>query len=82
MNPLQGKRDQRSANTPVDIKQPNFLVLISDGFMEARAALSRTGFAPSHNPVAALPPCSGPATSLPPGGYLSIPLVLDFVMIR
>ncbi|KAJ8445284.1 hypothetical protein Cgig2_024490 [Carnegiea gigantea] len=72
-----GKRDQRSADTPVDIKQPNFLVLISDSFMEARAALSRTGLATSHNPVAALPPCSGPATSLPPanGSVMNRPAI-------
>ncbi|KAL9401872.1 hypothetical protein Peur_005721 [Populus x canadensis] len=40
----QGKRNSRAADPPVDnIKNPHFLVLISENFMEARAALSRPG---------------------------------------
>ncbi|KAG6764166.1 hypothetical protein POTOM_031625 [Populus tomentosa] len=39
-----GKRNSRAADPPVDnIKNPHFLVLISENFMEARAALSRPG---------------------------------------
>ncbi|KAB5568300.1 hypothetical protein DKX38_002093 [Salix brachista] len=39
-----GKRNSRAADPPVDnIKNPHFLVLISENFMEARAALSRLG---------------------------------------
>lgn len=60
-----GKRNQRAADPPVDVKQPHFLVLISDSFMEARAALSRSGLAPSQNSVTTLPPGSGPPPPLP-----------------
>ncbi|KAG5240373.1 mediator of RNA polymerase II transcription [Salix suchowensis] len=39
-----GKRNSRAADPPVDnIKNPHFLVLISENFMEARSALSRLG---------------------------------------
>ncbi|KAF9677324.1 hypothetical protein SADUNF_Sadunf08G0096000 [Salix dunnii] len=39
-----GKRNSRAADPPVDnIKNPHFLVLISENFMEARSALSRPG---------------------------------------
>ncbi|KAJ4710563.1 Mediator of RNA polymerase II transcription subunit 25 [Melia azedarach] len=50
-----GKRNPRAADPPVDNgKNPQFLILISENFMEARAALSRPGvpsLAPSQNPV-------------------------------
>lgn len=39
-----GKRNPRAPDPPVDnVKNPQFLVLISENFMEARAALSRSG---------------------------------------
>ncbi|XP_061976172.1 mediator of RNA polymerase II transcription subunit 25-like isoform X2 [Populus nigra] len=39
-----GKRNSRAADPPVDsVKNPHFLVLISENFMEARAALSLPG---------------------------------------
>ncbi|XP_050223396.1 mediator of RNA polymerase II transcription subunit 25 [Mercurialis annua] len=41
-----GKRNSRTADPTIDnIKNPHFLVLIPDNFMEARAALSRPGVA-------------------------------------
>ncbi|KAI8539198.1 hypothetical protein RHMOL_Rhmol09G0162600 [Rhododendron molle] len=71
----QGKRNPRAADPPVDnVKNPHFLVLISEDFMEARAALSRpgiTGLASGQSPVkmdiASVPPVSAPPpTSVPP----------------
>ncbi|KAI5423644.1 hypothetical protein KIW84_030024 [Lathyrus oleraceus] len=38
-----GKRNNRAVDPPVDAKTTNFLVLISEGFREARGALSRFG---------------------------------------
>ncbi|XP_040373855.1 mediator of RNA polymerase II transcription subunit 25 isoform X1 [Rosa chinensis] len=39
-----GKRNPRAADPPIDnVKNPHFLVLISENFMEARATLSRPG---------------------------------------
>ncbi|KAL7001213.1 Mediator of RNA polymerase II transcription subunit 25 [Sarracenia purpurea var. burkii] len=63
-----GKRNPRAADPPVDnVKNPNFLVLISENFMEARVALSRPGttnLASSQSPVkidiTSVPPVSGP----------------------
>ncbi|KAL0463631.1 UNVERIFIED_CONTAM: Mediator of RNA polymerase II transcription subunit [Sesamum latifolium] len=63
-----GKRNPRAADPPVDnVKNPHFLVLISENFMEGLAALSRPGMAslPSNqNPmkmdVTPAPPISGP----------------------
>ncbi|CAA0808984.1 Mediator of RNA polymerase II transcription subunit 25 [Striga hermonthica] len=50
-----GKRHPRGADLPVDnVKNPHFLVLISENFMEARAALGRSGMTnlpPNQNPV-------------------------------
>ncbi|KAH7569865.1 hypothetical protein JRO89_XS05G0010000 [Xanthoceras sorbifolium] len=71
---MQGKRNPRAADPPVDNgKSPQFLILISENFMEARAALSRSGVAslPSNqNPVkmdiAPVASVTGPAqTSIP-----------------
>ncbi|KAH9707512.1 Mediator of RNA polymerase II transcription subunit 25 [Citrus sinensis] len=68
------KRNPRAADPPVDnSKNPHFLVLISENFMEARAALSRPGvanLAPNQNPVkmdiAPVTSVTGPApTSIP-----------------
>ncbi|KAH9707513.1 Mediator of RNA polymerase II transcription subunit 25 [Citrus sinensis] len=70
----QAKRNPRAADPPVDnSKNPHFLVLISENFMEARAALSRPGvanLAPNQNPVkmdiAPVTSVTGPApTSIP-----------------
>ncbi|PSR91194.1 Mediator of RNA polymerase II transcription subunit like [Actinidia chinensis var. chinensis] len=71
-----GKRNPRAADPPVDsVKNPFFLVLISEDFMEARASLSRpgiTGLASSQSPVkmdiASVPPVSGP----PPTSILPV----------
>ncbi|KAH9707509.1 Mediator of RNA polymerase II transcription subunit 25 [Citrus sinensis] len=71
---VQAKRNPRAADPPVDnSKNPHFLVLISENFMEARAALSRPGvanLAPNQNPVkmdiAPVTSVTGPApTSIP-----------------
>ncbi|KAH9771949.1 Mediator of RNA polymerase II transcription subunit 25 [Citrus sinensis] len=68
------KRNPRAADPPVDnSKNPHFLVLISENFMEARAALSRPGVANlalNQNPVkmdiAPVTSVTGPApTSIP-----------------
>nr|GEX88031.1 hypothetical protein [Tanacetum cinerariifolium] len=54
------------------VKNPHYLVLISETFMEARAALSRSGITtlPSQSPIKvdhSVPPVSGPPpTSVPP----------------
>ncbi|KAH9771957.1 Mediator of RNA polymerase II transcription subunit 25 [Citrus sinensis] len=70
----QAKRNPRAADPPVDnSKNPHFLVLISENFMEARAALSRPGVANlalNQNPVkmdiAPVTSVTGPApTSIP-----------------
>ncbi|XP_010672164.2 mediator of RNA polymerase II transcription subunit 25 isoform X2 [Beta vulgaris subsp. vulgaris] len=59
-----GKRNPRSADPAVDVKQPHFFVQISDNFTEALAALSRSGLVQSQNPVTTLPPGSGTSTSM------------------
>ncbi|XP_028768195.1 mediator of RNA polymerase II transcription subunit 25 isoform X1 [Neltuma alba] len=38
-----GKRNSRTADPPVDTKNSHFLILISEGFREARSALSPSG---------------------------------------
>ncbi|KAK9672260.1 hypothetical protein RND81_12G087500 [Saponaria officinalis] len=58
------KRSPRTSEPVVDVKQPHFLVLLSEGFAEACAALSRSGV-PTQNPISALPPASGPPVSSP-----------------
>ncbi|XP_011070829.1 mediator of RNA polymerase II transcription subunit 25 isoform X2 [Sesamum indicum] len=69
-----GKRNPRAAEPPVDnVKNPHFLVLISENFVEARSSLSRSGMTslPSNqNPVktdvAPVLPISGlPSASAP-----------------
>ncbi|KAF5745288.1 PHYTOCHROME AND FLOWERING TIME 1 family protein [Tripterygium wilfordii] len=71
-----GKRNQRTTDPPVDsAKNPHFLVLISENFMEARAALSRPGvtnLASNQSPVkmdiASVNLVTGaPPTSIPSG---------------
>ncbi|KAL2542119.1 Mediator of RNA polymerase II transcription subunit 25 [Abeliophyllum distichum] len=65
-----GKRNPRAADLPVDnTKNPHFLVLISENFMEACAALSRSGvtnLASNQSPVkmdvASVASISGPAS--------------------
>ncbi|XP_015895700.3 mediator of RNA polymerase II transcription subunit 25 isoform X1 [Ziziphus jujuba] len=69
-----GKRNPRAADPPVDnVKNPHFLVLISEHFLEARAALSRPGVtsltsnqSPVKMDIASVPSVTGPPpTSLP-----------------
>ncbi|XP_077232710.1 phytochrome and flowering time regulatory protein (PFT1) isoform X3 [Tasmannia lanceolata] len=68
------KRNPRAADPAVDnVKNTQFLVLLSENFMEARAALSRPGItslAPNQSPLkvdsASVPPISGPLpTAIP-----------------
>eukprot|EP00262_Sarcandra_glabra_P015624 TRINITY_DN4872_c0_g1_i1.p1 TRINITY_DN4872_c0_g1~~TRINITY_DN4872_c0_g1_i1.p1 ORF type:complete len:817 (-),score=202.93 TRINITY_DN4872_c0_g1_i1:364-2679(-) len=68
-----GKRNPRAADPAVDnVKNPQFLVLLSENFMEARAALSRPGItslASNQSPLkmdpSSVPPNSGPPSSIP-----------------
>ncbi|KAI3796194.1 hypothetical protein L1987_38859 [Smallanthus sonchifolius] len=62
------KRNPSSPDPTIDVvKNPHYLVLISETFMEARAALSRSGITnfPSQSPIkvdtTSIPPVSGPA---------------------
>lgn len=69
-----GKRNPSAGEPTIDIvKNPHYLVLISETFMEARAALSRSGITtlPTQSPIkvdqSSVPPVSGPPpTSVPP----------------
>ncbi|GAU44367.1 hypothetical protein TSUD_241800, partial [Trifolium subterraneum] len=67
-----GKRNNRAAEPPVDPKATHFLILISEGFREARGALSRSGTnLPSNqspvkvDAVSVTPVTGAPPTSLP-----------------
>ncbi|MCL7025923.1 hypothetical protein MKW94_001123, partial [Papaver nudicaule] len=68
-----GKRNPRAAEPAIDVKNPYFLVLLSEHFMEARAALSRAGItnmAANQSPLkmdtSSVPSVSGPLpTSIP-----------------
>ncbi|KAG6671436.1 hypothetical protein I3842_16G003800 [Carya illinoinensis] len=71
-----GKRNPRIGDPPVDnVKNPQFLVLISENFMEARAALSRSGItsipsnqSPVNVDMAPITSVAGPPpTSIPLG---------------
>lgn len=71
----QGKQNPNAGDSPLDgVKNPHHLVLISDHFTEARAALSRsTNFIPNNqSPVkvdtSAIPLVSGPSTASAPTG--------------
>lgn len=76
---MQGKRNPRAVDPPVDNgKNPQFLILISENFMEARAALSRSGvtnLASNQNPVkmdmAPVTSVTGPAPTSITSGCLS-----------
>ncbi|KAK6133819.1 hypothetical protein DH2020_032530 [Rehmannia glutinosa] len=76
----QGKRDPRAADPPVDnVKNPHFLVLISEKFIEAHSSLSRSGVTslPSNqNPVKVdvtpVPPISGPPPASAPSANGSV----------
>lgn len=71
-----GKRNSRAADPPLEAKTPHFLILISEGFREARVALSRSGItslpsnqspvkvdAVSVTPVTGTPPTSMPSVN-------------------
>ncbi|XP_021752309.1 mediator of RNA polymerase II transcription subunit 25-like isoform X1 [Chenopodium quinoa] len=65
-----GKRNQMATDPAVDVKQPHYSVQISDSFMEALAALSRSGLAQSQNPATTSPPGSAPPSVSPVNGYI------------
>ncbi|XP_062159533.1 mediator of RNA polymerase II transcription subunit 25 isoform X2 [Alnus glutinosa] len=78
-----GKRNPRAADPPVDsVKNPQFLVLISENFMEARAALSRSGITslPSNQSPVKVDMASVPSVTGPPP--TSIPSVNGSLMNR
>ncbi|KAG6757798.1 hypothetical protein POTOM_038123 [Populus tomentosa] len=74
-----GKRNSRAADPPVDnVKNPHFLVLISENFMEARAALSLPGVTsltsnqtPVKVDIASVTSVTGPAPTSIPSDLLS-----------
>ncbi|KAF3431814.1 hypothetical protein FNV43_RR26550 [Rhamnella rubrinervis] len=81
-----GKRNPRAADLPVDnVKNPHFLVLISENFLEARAASSRPGvtsLASNQSPVKMdIAPVTSvtSVTGLPP---TSLPSVNGSIMNR
>lgn len=84
---IQGKRNPRAADLTVDnAKNPQFLVLISENFMEARSALSRPGVAnmpANQSPLkldTASAPISGPApTSIPSGSFPFFLFLFPFI---
>ena len=76
---MQGKRNPR-ANDPVDtVKNSHFLVLLSENFLEARAALGRSGVptlpsnqSPVKVDLAPVTSISGPPPTSMPSGCLFI----------
>ncbi|WVZ11384.1 hypothetical protein V8G54_015914 [Vigna mungo] len=85
----QGKRSNRAADPPLEAKTPHFLILISEGFREARIALSRSGItslASNQSPVkvdtvTVTPVTGAPPTSMPSGHiYIRcmLPLIKEF----
>ncbi|XP_057765700.1 mediator of RNA polymerase II transcription subunit 25 [Salvia miltiorrhiza] len=81
-----GKSNPRAADPPPDnVKNPHFLVLISDNFMDARAALSRSGMLnlPSNqNPVKMDVTPAGPAPPISGPPMASVPSANGSVMSR
>ncbi|MED6125918.1 Mediator of RNA polymerase II transcription subunit 25 [Stylosanthes scabra] len=70
-----GKRNNRAAEPPVDVKVSHFVVLISESFKEARAALSRSGVTslPSNQSPVKVDAVSGIAvTGAPPTSMASV----------
>ncbi|XP_038892144.1 mediator of RNA polymerase II transcription subunit 25 isoform X2 [Benincasa hispida] len=69
-----GKRNPRAADPPIDnVKTPSYLVLISENFVEARAALSRPGItslpanqSPVKMDISPVVPVTGPPTTTTP----------------
>ncbi|GAB2241092.1 hypothetical protein Droror1_Dr00017867, partial [Drosera rotundifolia] len=58
------KRSPRTSDVAVEVKQPHFLVLISENFLEARAALSRSVLVPNQNPAPSQSAVATPPTTL------------------
>ena len=64
---LQANRNHTSADPPVHVQHPRFLVLISESFAEACAALNLPALAPAQDPVKSLDPNLGASSSSHPG---------------
>ncbi|XP_047330433.1 mediator of RNA polymerase II transcription subunit 25-like [Impatiens glandulifera] len=81
-----GKGNPRAADLSIDnAKNPYFLVLISENFMEARSALSRPGVAcisSSQSPVKMDMPSVAPVSGLPPTSISSGALMNGSIMKR
>lgn len=83
---MQGKRNPRALDPLVDSsKNPNFLLLISENFVEARTALSRPGGI-NQNPVkvdiAPVASAPGPAqASIPSGSNYYFILTYDCYLL-
>lgn len=69
-----GKRNNRAADPPVDAKTTHFLILISEGFREARSALSRPGtnMPSNQSPVKVDAVSATPVTGAPPSSLPSV----------
>lgn len=81
---MKGKRNPRAADPPIDnVKTPQYLVLVSENFMEARVALSRPGItslpanqSPVKMDIAPVAPVTGP----PPTTIQSGPRINSFFL--
>jgi len=60
---FQANHNHNSEDPPVHVQHPQFLVLISESFTEARAALNLPGLAPPQDPVKSLDSNSGASSS-------------------
>lgn len=77
---MQGKRNAGAADPPIgNAKEPHFLVLISENFMEACATLSRPGIttlpsnqSPVKMDIAPVASVTGPPPTSMPSGLQSI----------
>lgn len=87
---IQGKHNPRATDPPIDTsKNPNFLVLVSENFIEARAAFSRSGMTnlvSNHSPVkmdvSSVLPVSGPQSiSISAGLCNFFELISNYVSI-
>ncbi|KAM6571807.1 hypothetical protein CsatA_015887 [Cannabis sativa] len=79
-----GKRNPRANDPPVDntVKHPHFLVLLSENFLEARAALSRAGVPSLPSNQSPVKMDTAPVTSVIVTPPTSMPSVNGSVMSR
>lgn len=87
---MKGKRNPRAADPPIDnIKTPTYLVLISENFVEARAALSRPGItslpanqSPVKMDISPVVPVTGPPPTTTPSGPHSLAYICLILFIQ